>query len=77
LVGDGEQENSGNDSKDEYVPCTAEQLESIDFLIDEKKVDKACQLKCLDHFHVTEFRELNYNQAEKVINKLNKMDVCE
>lgn len=77
LVGDGEQENGNHDSKDEYVPCTAEQLESIDFLIDEKKVDKAGKLKCLDHFNVTEFRELNYNQAEKVINKLNKMDVSE
>lgn len=74
MAQDGEQENGLHDSKDELMQCTAEQLESIGFLISEKNVDKAGQLKCLDHFNVTSFAELDYKQAEAVIRKLNKME---
>lgn len=74
MAENGESENSVNDSQDEFMPCSQEQLESINFLIHEKNVDKTGQLKCLDHFNVTSFAELNYSQAEKVIKKLNKME---
>lgn len=74
MAQDGESENSIDDSQDEFVPCSAEQLESIGFLIHEKNVDKAKQLKCLDHFHVTTFGELTYKQAQAVIKKLQKME---
>lgn len=74
VAGNGEQENGSNDSQDELMPCSQEQLESIGFLISEKSVDKAGQLKCLDHFNVTSFGELSYKQAEAVIRKLNKME---
>lgn len=75
MVEDGEPENGDYDPENQHMPCSKEQLESIDFLVHEKQVDKAGQLKCLDHFHVNAFSELTFMQANKVINKLNKMEI--
>jgi len=74
MVENGESEGSDSDSQDVFVPCTEEQLESITLLISEKKVDKAGQLKCLDHFNVTRFGDLSEKQAKAVIKKLNAME---
>jgi phage recombination protein Bet len=75
MVEDGKSENSSDGAKDEFMPCTSEQLESISLLIHEKQVDKAGQLKCLDHFHVTDFSELSERQASAVIKKLSTMEI--
>jgi hypothetical protein len=74
LVENGESKAGDANTKDDFVSCTQEQLVSIDFLISEKKVDKAGQLKCLDYFNVTSFGELTYKQAEAVVKKLNAME---
>jgi hypothetical protein len=74
LAEAGEQENSIADKKNGAGKCSEEQLESINFLVGIKKVDKSGQLKCLDHFGMTDFSELTYAQAESVIKKLNSMD---
>jgi phage recombination protein Bet len=77
MAKNGEPESSFNDSPDATLPCTAEQLDAIDCLLSEKQVDKAGQLKCLDHFGKTSFAELTIKEAAAVIKKLNSLDIPE
>ncbi len=74
LAQDGESKNSLDDKENAHSPCTQEQLESISFLNHEKSVDKAGQLKFLDHFGVSEFNQLTEKQANAVIKKLNSLE---
>jgi hypothetical protein len=68
------QEDSAADEADEFVPCTKEQLDDIEFLKSDKCLDKTRQLKALDHFSVNSFAELTFKQAEEMIKILNKLE---
>ena len=61
-------------SKNEGQKVTAQQLDAIDCLLNEKGCDKTSQLKALDHFGLTSFTDLTEQQAELMIRKLNKME---
>ena len=77
LAENGESQNSGTNSKDVFVQCTSEQLGSIDYLLHEKNVDKAGQLRVLDKFGIVSFAELSEKQADSVIKKLNSLESTE
>ena len=74
MAEDGESKDHVNAKKNVVSPCTPEQLDAIECLIDEKSLDKARHLKALDHFNVTSFAELTSDQATKMIKMLNKLE---
>lgn len=74
LAGKSEKDNSTANAQDAYSKVTEQQLDVIDCLLHDKGLDKARQLKALDHFNVVSFADLSEMQGEEMIAILNKME---
>lgn len=74
LAGHREQENASEGNADASLLATEEQLETIDFLLHEKKFDPSRISKAFKHYNVKSFAELNQEQANEMIKILEQSE---
>lgn len=74
LAENGKQKTGIDNTTNDYPSVTEQQLDAIDCLLHEKKLDAARISKALKHFNVKSFAQMNENQGKEMIGILNGMD---